>query len=453
MISTPFLASLLETRRATKLTQSYSTHRCSPTRAALLTGRYPFRYGLGSDPMSKTLPTGLDLSEKLLPHFLKENGYKTYAYGKWHLGFGNSSYLPESRGFDSFYGFYGCQTDYFTHEVNMNPVLKKKTSNYFIGSNLNEAKKGKYITTDLADQVIEQIKSDQASNSPYFSYVAFNAPHEPISAPERTINYIKRMYEERYPGRELNRGFLEYQSAIYVMDQAGVFKLMLRSYCNALESVSKWLPSFRCSPLTNQRTSKNHQSENPSQSIKRMFEVLKRRRETIVIFMGDNGAAIHSGDSNDLTDEDFDDEIDQSNENTKVYQKRGCNFPYRGKKSTFLEGGTLSPTIVWSSSSKRLFPKITNTNLVHIVDWFPTILKLTGVNSITSAKPLDGVNQIESIFERKKVWRKRKKEVYQAREGFIYGIRHIYKNNGKKKIELTVTDQAGSGETYDRVNL
>ena len=221
VLSTPFLASLLETRRATKLTQSYSTHRCSPTRAAFLTDRYPFRYGLGSEAMTKTLPTGLDLSEKLLPHFLKENGYKTYAYGKWHLGYGNSSYLPESRGFDSFYGFYGCGTDYFTHEVKLNPVLKKKTSNYFIGSNLNEAKKGKYITTDLADQVIEQIKSDQASNHPFFSYVAFNAPHEPISAPERTINYIKRMYEERYPGRELNRGFLEYQSAIYVMDQAG----------------------------------------------------------------------------------------------------------------------------------------------------------------------------------------------------------------------------------------
>ena len=164
-----------------------------------------------------------------------------------------------------------------------------------------------------------------------------------------------------------------------------------------------------------------------------MFEVLNRRRETIVIFMGDNGAAIHSGDSNDYTDEDYDDEIDQD---TKVYQKRGCNFPFRGKKSTFLEGGTLSPTIVWSSSSKRTFPKGINTNLVHIVDWFPTILKLTGLNSIKSSKPLDGVNQIESIFERKKVWKKNKREIYQAREGFIYGIRHLYKNDGKKLQEL-----------------
>ena len=156
-----------------------------------------------------------------------------------------------------------------------------------------------------------------------------------------------------------------------------------------------------------------------------------------MIFMGDNGAAIHSADSNDFTDDDvndLDDEIVESDKNPKIYQKRGCNFPFRGKKSTFLEGGTLSPTIVWSSSSKRIFPKATNTNLVHIVDWFPTILKLTGLNSIKSTKPLDGVNQIESIFERKKVWKKRKQEVYQARNGFIYGIRHLYKNDGKKLI-------------------
>ena len=100
-------------------------------------------------------------------------------------------------------------------------------------------------------------------------------------------------------------------------------------------------------------------------------------------------APLHSADSNYFTDDnvndpdDLDDEI-KSDKDPKVYQKRGCNFPFRGKKSTFLEGGTLSPTIVWSSSSKRIFPKATNTNLVHIVDWFLTILKLAGLNSIKS---------------------------------------------------------------------
>ena len=91
-------------KEGTEFTQAYSTHRCSPTRAALLTGRYPFRYGLGSHPISREIPTGLDLKEKLLPEYLKEEGYSTHLVGKWHLGHCNSSFLPNSRGFDEFYG-------------------------------------------------------------------------------------------------------------------------------------------------------------------------------------------------------------------------------------------------------------------------------------------------------------------------------------------------------------
>ena len=70
--STPFMDELVKS--GLEFTQAYSTHRCSPTRAALLTGRYPFRYGLGSHPISREIPTGLDLNEKLLPEYLKEIG-------------------------------------------------------------------------------------------------------------------------------------------------------------------------------------------------------------------------------------------------------------------------------------------------------------------------------------------------------------------------------------------
>ena len=59
---------------------------------------------MGSAPISREIPTGLPLTEKLMPEYLKEVGYSTYAVGKWHLGHCNASYLPHNRGFDEFYG-------------------------------------------------------------------------------------------------------------------------------------------------------------------------------------------------------------------------------------------------------------------------------------------------------------------------------------------------------------
>ena len=102
--TTPFLKEL--TLNATVLKQAYSSHRCTPSRASLLTGRYAFRYGLGSDPVAMENPKGLSLDETLLPELLGSEGYRTHAVGKWHLGFCNESYHPNNRGFDTHYGHY-----------------------------------------------------------------------------------------------------------------------------------------------------------------------------------------------------------------------------------------------------------------------------------------------------------------------------------------------------------
>jgi len=117
MKTTPFLDEMA--KNGTILTNSYATHRCSPSRAGLLTGRYPFRYGLGSEAMDYAAPTGLDLKEKLLPQYFKDGGYSTHMIGKWHLGFCKDSYKPSNRGFDTSFGIYSGQIDYFDHTVTL----------------------------------------------------------------------------------------------------------------------------------------------------------------------------------------------------------------------------------------------------------------------------------------------------------------------------------------------
>merc|ERR1719347_2069332 len=83
------------------LSQSYVTPKCSPSRAALLTGVYPWKLGMQRGAVERFQPNGLNTSYKLLPEILKEANYKTHAVrnvGKWHLGYCHKDYLPHNRG-------------------------------------------------------------------------------------------------------------------------------------------------------------------------------------------------------------------------------------------------------------------------------------------------------------------------------------------------------------------
>jgi arylsulfatase A-like enzyme len=96
------------------LDRFYAQPTCSPTRAALMTGKAPLRLGVVS-PLSKNNPTGLPLGERLLPEHLREAGYQTFLTGKWHLGHRHRDYLPTARGFDHFYGHATGGIGYWDH--------------------------------------------------------------------------------------------------------------------------------------------------------------------------------------------------------------------------------------------------------------------------------------------------------------------------------------------------
>ena len=113
-INTPSLDALAAV--CAKLTQFYVQPMCTPTRAALMTGRYPFRYGLQTAVIPSVSTYGLDTTEWLMPECLKEAGYNTAIIGKWHLGHAEKKYWPKQRGFDYQYGAMIGELDYFTHE-------------------------------------------------------------------------------------------------------------------------------------------------------------------------------------------------------------------------------------------------------------------------------------------------------------------------------------------------
>jgi arylsulfatase A-like enzyme len=179
-IRTPNLDALAAT--GARLTQFYVQPMCTPTRAALMTGRYPFRYGLQTAVIPSVSAYGLDTEEWLLPECLREAGYRTAIVGKWHLGHADRKYWPRQRGFDYQYGAMIGELDYFTHSEH--GVLD------WFRDNKPVKEKG-YTTTLLGIDAAKLIEKHDPSK-PLYLYLAFNAPHTPYQAP--------KAYTDRYAG-------------------------------------------------------------------------------------------------------------------------------------------------------------------------------------------------------------------------------------------------------------
>ncbi|XP_066957754.1 arylsulfatase B-like isoform X2 [Macrobrachium rosenbergii] len=315
-----------------RLNRSYVLPICTPTRSALLTGRYPFTIGRQKSTLRPSEPTGLTLNATLLPQALRDAGYSTHAVGKWHLGYCSWAYTPTYRGFDTFYGYYNGAENYLTHmRGNLNdphflgdsdedfdsvsPDKNPHVHEYLDFRNNTEPdprEDGTY-STHLFASYVENLLESRNPADPMFLYLPFQSVHAPLMVPE---NYTKPYRHIRDKDRRI------YLGMVTALDEA----------------------------------------------VGRITDALKRTghyENSVIVFTTDNGGTWKHG---------------------------GNNWPLRGMKSSLWEGGTRGAAFVHSPLLPN--PGTVSDKLIHATDWFPTLARLGGAKAPSDTDGFDQWNSI-----------------------------------------------------------
>jgi arylsulfatase A len=167
-------------RDGVKFTDFYANHaNCSPTRAALITGRYQQRYGIES-PLRHDDSRHLPPSDTSLPRLLNNAGYATGLIGKWHLG-NDAASGPNRHGFDEFWGFRRGAVDYYTHNVATTAAVTLDPPIHDLYQNEQPATSSAYLTDEITSRAAAFIQ--QRAGRPFFLEVAYNAVHWPYQRP------------------------------------------------------------------------------------------------------------------------------------------------------------------------------------------------------------------------------------------------------------------------------
>jgi len=393
-ISTPNIDSLA--RDGIQFSQMYNMARCCPTRASLLTGLYPHQAGVGHMVGDYGVPEYQGYLKKscaTIAEILGSNGYRTQLSGKWHVG---GSYplhqleavtpgddkhpTPLQRGFDHFWGTLTGAGSFFAPPTLMDgetPVTVDREDFYY--------------TDEIAKHAARMIEESAAEDSPFFSYVAFTAPHWPLHAPEEDIEKYRGVYDGGWDELRLKRH--ERLKELGILDEAWETAPRDRDSIPWEQAENKDWESLRMSVYA-------AQIDRMDQGVGRVLDALESagvRDNTLVIFLSDNGgcAEFLAEDTSKPDPMEFDTpmwngermrmgnlpEIDPGPADTfQSYDlpwANASNTPFRLHKRWVHEGGISTPALI-------SFPQEVSTQKIiheptHIVDIAATIYDLAGV--------------------------------------------------------------------------
>jgi arylsulfatase len=449
-IKTPNLNRIAQ--QGIQLTNYHTGPTCGPTRAMLMTGIDNHRAGLGTNsaalrrlPELRGLP-GYEgyLNDRVIPFskILNEGGYHTFMAGKWDLGKIKGK-LPTDQGFDRYFGIADGGGSHFSDA--RGTFAGQQIAAYFEdGKSVSKLPDDFYSSESYTDRVLDYINNAPNDDKPFFAYLAYTAPHWPLQVPDEWIEKYKGVYDSGW--QEIRKDRFERQKKLGIIDSDTNLPPMNRAVKNWDE-----LAPFQKQVELKRIELHAAMVELMDFHIGRLIEYIESNieRETIIIFVSDNGAEGNSigdvGDNKYWIPATFDNRLDNMGKRDS-YVWLGAGWanamvaPFGIYKSYTTEGGIKTPAIFYSTKNRFMNSK--KNSVMTVMDIAPTILDMAGLDHPHSKEvdllPMTGrsalkylTNETESIHENNPIgWE-------------LYGNRALIKGNFKAML---IWPPEGDGE-------
>ncbi len=365
-----------------RFTQFYNAARCCPTRASLLTGLYPHQAGMGGmvNGGGDTRPEGpyqgyLNEQSVTLAEVLKTAGYGTYMSGKWHVG-EERPHWPVDRGFDRYYGLISGAMNYFDIDKGKADNVTRRFA--IDGEAHRPPNKDFYMTDAITEHAVGYLEEAQSKEEPFFFYVAYNAPHWPLHAPEEAVQRYVGKYRDGWEPVRAAR--YERMRALGIVDDTWPLT-------PPDDGVADWEEVEDKALMDRKMAVYAAQVELMDQGIGTIMKQLEHMGvadNTLVLFLSDNGGCHESGPLG----------FDRRNNGVPVggvdsYMSYGqswanvSNTPFRMYKHWVHEGGIATPLVVrWPAGIPERGTLVKSPG--HVVDIMATCVELSGATYPTA---------------------------------------------------------------------